>query len=94
MTAFARALSRLTRTDVDVGELEAISIFSGIGLLLLLLAINPRGHRDRAGPCIIGDDETFLPAPAFWLTATVLHLPVWGRAYRPFRRRTPGGFFA
>jgi hypothetical protein len=43
MTAFARALSRLTRTDVDVGELEAISIFSGIGLLLLLLAIKAYG---------------------------------------------------
>ena len=29
-----------------------------------------------------------VPAPASWRTTTVLDLPVWGRAYRPFHRRT------
>jgi hypothetical protein len=43
MTALAQALSRLTRTDVDVKSLEAISIFCGIGLLLSLLAIKAYG---------------------------------------------------
>jgi len=43
MTTLAQALSRLTRTDVDVESLEAISIFCGIGLLLSLLAINAYG---------------------------------------------------
>jgi hypothetical protein len=43
MTALAQALSRLTKTDVDAGELEAISIFCGISLLLSLLAIEAYG---------------------------------------------------
>ena len=36
MTVLAQALSRLTRTAIDVGSLEAISIFCGIGLLTLI----------------------------------------------------------
>jgi hypothetical protein len=39
MTALAQVLSRATGTEIDVGPLSAVVIFSGIGLLLLLLAI-------------------------------------------------------
>jgi len=43
MTAFVQAISRLTRTDVDSEPLKAILIFSGIGLLLSLVAIQAYG---------------------------------------------------
>jgi len=43
MTVLAQALSRLTRTDIDVESLEAISIFCGIGLLLTLIGIKAYG---------------------------------------------------
>ena len=43
MTALAQALSRLTRTDVDIDSLEATCIFCSIGLLLSLLAIKAYG---------------------------------------------------
>ena len=43
MTVLAQALSRLTRSDIDVESLEAISIFCGIGLLLPLIGIKAYG---------------------------------------------------
>jgi hypothetical protein len=43
MTAIIQAISRLTRTDVESEPLKAILIFSGIGLLLSLLAIQTYG---------------------------------------------------
>ena len=43
MTVLAQALSRLTRTAIDVESLEAISIFCGIGLLLTLIGIKAYG---------------------------------------------------
>ena len=44
MTAIIQAASRLTtRTDVDSEPLKAILIFSGIGLLLSLVAIQAYG---------------------------------------------------
>ena len=43
MTALAQALSRLTGTDVDVESLKAVLIFSGIGLLASLIAIEAYG---------------------------------------------------
>ena len=43
MTVLAQVLSRLTRTDIDVESLEAISIFCGIGLLLTLIGIKAYG---------------------------------------------------
>ena len=43
MTVLAQVLSRLTRTDIDVDSLEAISIFCGIGLLLTLIGIKAYG---------------------------------------------------
>jgi hypothetical protein len=43
MTVLAQALSRLTKADVDVEALEAISIFCAIGLLLTLIAIKAYG---------------------------------------------------
>ena len=43
MTAFVQAISRLTRTDVEAEPLKAILIFSGIGLLLSLIAIQAYG---------------------------------------------------
>ena len=43
MTVLAQALSHLTRTDIDVESLEAISIFCGIGLLLTLIGIKAYG---------------------------------------------------
>jgi hypothetical protein len=42
MTAIIQAISRL-RTDVDVDPLKTVLIFSGIGLLLSLLAIQTYG---------------------------------------------------
>jgi hypothetical protein len=43
MIAFVQAISRLTKTDVDVEPLKAVLIFCGIGLLLSLLAIEAYG---------------------------------------------------
>jgi hypothetical protein len=43
MTAIIQTISRITRTDVGSEPLEAILIFSGIGLLLLLIAIQAYG---------------------------------------------------
>jgi len=43
MTAFVQAISRLTRTDVDVEALKTVLIFCGIGLLVSLLAIETYG---------------------------------------------------
>ena len=43
MTAIIQAISRLTRADVDSERLKAVLIFSGIGLLLWLLAIQTYG---------------------------------------------------
>ena len=43
MTVLAQVLSRLTRTDIDVESLEAISIFCGIGVLLTLIGIKAYG---------------------------------------------------
>jgi hypothetical protein len=43
MTAIIQAVSRLTRTDVDSEPLKAILIFSGIGLLLSLIATQTYG---------------------------------------------------
>ena len=50
MTAIIQAASRLlTRTDVDREPLKAILIFSGIGLLLSLIAIQAYGLDFSAG---------------------------------------------
>ena len=49
MTAIIQAASRLTRTDVDSEPLKAILIFSGIGLLLSLIAIQAYGLDFSAG---------------------------------------------
>ena len=49
MTAFVQAISRLTRTDVEIEPLKAVLIFSGIGLLLSLLAIQTYGLDLSAG---------------------------------------------
>ncbi|MET4385692.1 hypothetical protein ABIB73_001427 [Bradyrhizobium sp. F1.4.3] len=38
MAALAKAISRATRTDVDVETLKVLIIFSGAGLLLSLVA--------------------------------------------------------
>ncbi|WP_271568603.1 hypothetical protein [Bradyrhizobium sp. CCBAU 11386] len=38
MAALAKAISRATRTNVDVEILKVIMIFSGAGLLLCLVA--------------------------------------------------------
>lgn len=38
MAALARAISRATRTDVDVETLKVLAIFAGAGLLLSLVA--------------------------------------------------------
>jgi hypothetical protein len=43
MTAIIHAISRITQTDVDSEPLKAILIFSGIGLLLSLIAIQAYG---------------------------------------------------
>ena len=43
MAALARAISRATGTEIDVESLSAILIFSGIGLLLTLVAIAAYG---------------------------------------------------
>jgi hypothetical protein len=43
MTAIIQAISRLTRTDVDVEPLKTVLIFCGTGLLLSLLAIQTYG---------------------------------------------------
>ena len=43
MTAIIQAASRLTRTDVDAEPLKTVLVFSGIGLLLSLLAIETYG---------------------------------------------------
>jgi hypothetical protein len=43
MTALAQTLSRLIKADIKVETLEPICIFSGIGLLLSVLAINAYG---------------------------------------------------
>jgi hypothetical protein len=43
MAALARAISRATGTEIDVESLSAILIFSGIGLLLTLVAIEAYG---------------------------------------------------
>ena len=43
MTAIIQAISRITRTDVDSEPLKTVLIFSGIGLLLSLLAIQTYG---------------------------------------------------
>ena len=39
MTALLQALSRLTRTDVEIETLKTVLIFCGLGLLASLLAI-------------------------------------------------------
>ncbi|PDT88481.1 hypothetical protein CO669_20925 [Bradyrhizobium sp. Y36] len=39
MTALARAISRATRTNVDVETLKVLVIFAGAGLLLSLVAV-------------------------------------------------------
>jgi hypothetical protein len=49
MTAIVQAISRLTRTEVDPEPLKAILIFSGIGLLLSLVAIETYGLDLSAG---------------------------------------------
>ena len=49
MTAIIQAASRLTRTDVDSEPLKGILIFSGIGLLLSLIAIQAYGLDFSAG---------------------------------------------
>lgn len=38
MAALAKAISRATRTEVDVEALKVVVIFSGAGLLLSLVA--------------------------------------------------------
>jgi hypothetical protein len=43
MTAFVQALSRLTRTDVDIESLKTVIIFCGVGLLVSLLVIEIYG---------------------------------------------------
>ena len=43
MTAIIQAISRITGTDVEIEPLKAVLIFSGIGLLLSLLAIQTYG---------------------------------------------------
>ena len=43
LTVLVQAISRLTRTDVDSEPLKTVLIFSGIGLLLSLLAIETYG---------------------------------------------------
>jgi hypothetical protein len=43
MTAFVQAISQLTRIDIDVEPLKPLLIFSGIGLLVSLLAIEAYG---------------------------------------------------
>ena len=37
MTALARALSRVSKTDVDVETLKTIIMFSGVGLTVSLM---------------------------------------------------------
>ncbi|MGL9620305.1 hypothetical protein QRQ56_20000 [Bradyrhizobium sp. U531] len=37
MAALARAISRATRTDIDVETLKVLAIFAGAGLLLSLV---------------------------------------------------------
>jgi len=49
MTAIIQAVSRLTRTDVDAEPLKTVLVFSGIGLLLSLLAIETYGLDLSAG---------------------------------------------
>jgi len=49
MTAIVQAISRITRTDVDSEPLKTVLIFSGIGLLLSLLAIQTYGLDLSAG---------------------------------------------
>ena len=43
MTAIIQAISQLTGTDVEIEPLKAVIIFSGIGLLLSLIAIQAYG---------------------------------------------------
>jgi hypothetical protein len=49
MTAIVQAISRITQTDVESEPLKAILIFSGIGLLLSLIAIQAYGLDFSAG---------------------------------------------
>ena len=49
MTAIVHVISRITQTDVDSEPLKAILIFSGIGLLLSLVAIETYGLDLSAG---------------------------------------------
>jgi hypothetical protein len=49
MTAIIHANSRITQTDVDGEPLKAILIFSGIGLLLSLIAVQAYGLDLSAG---------------------------------------------
>ena len=39
IATLAKALSRAIKTDVDIDALKAIIIFSGIGLLISLIAL-------------------------------------------------------
>ncbi|MGY8636615.1 hypothetical protein RAD15_29495 [Bradyrhizobium sp. 14AA] len=48
MAALARAISRATRTNVDVEILKVIVIFSGAGLLLSLVAAMIYGQALKA----------------------------------------------
>ena len=43
MTALAQAISRVTGTEIDVESLKAIVVFSGIGLLVTMVAIEHYG---------------------------------------------------
>ena len=40
MAAIAKALSRVTGTDVDVEILKTVAIFCGVGLLVSLLMVS------------------------------------------------------
>lgn len=44
MAAFAKALSRATKTNVEIETLKALMIFSGAGLLLSLVLAMLYGH--------------------------------------------------
>jgi hypothetical protein len=43
MAALARAISRMTGTPVDIESLGAILVFSGLGLIVSLFAIEAYG---------------------------------------------------
>jgi ribosomal protein L22 len=48
MAALAKAISRATRTNVDVETLKVLAIFAGAGLLLFLVAAMIYGQAVRA----------------------------------------------